>query len=689
MANARQDSGLRLDIQGLRAIAVLAVVLFHAHATWLPGGFVGVDMFFVISGFLITGLLRRELTSGRPRVLRGFFVKRLRRLFPAAAVVITATLIAAYIVTPVTRFREFGLDAISSLVYLSNVRFSLSNTGYFANDIPTPFLHLWSLSVEEQFYIALALLMVALRRVSTRVVFWVLLGLLMASFAASIVLSALQADFAYYHLPTRGWQFLVGSVLSLSLPFWQRAGAAPLAALRILGLILITVSLILINETMPFPGWVAAIPTLGAALVIAAGSGPRGRPAPDWARYDLPRRVLESRPVTYVGDMSYSLYLWHWPLVILPLVATGEPLPVRWILVAVAASFVLGALTYHFVERPIRIHKGATFSVPRNLVLTTGTALLICSVAYSFMYSTERTLTRLTTLTLGPTTAAPVNPGGTLDTPVGNYAIAPAATLSPLLTNAGVVTDPLQVDCMNQFADATVRVCSWAPAGGGSKRILLFGDSQINMLWPMFRKVAEERGYELDMIVKAGCPPSDIEPFKVPGLEQTCPVWLSAALAKVTELQPDLIVYGGHSQDLQNTIGLSAAEFNQKWAADFASFTQKLPAASQKLFVTDRPIWRFDPIECISRNLENPAECDTPLAEMIDPQRIQLEEAALAPLGVSFLNLRDGICPEGTCHAVYQNYITYSDGIHLTAAFSEALAPYAWVPVSEALGEAP
>ncbi|MCI9888594.1 acyltransferase family protein [Micrococcales bacterium 31B] len=678
---------MRLDIQGLRAVAVLAVVIFHAQSHWLPGGFIGVDIFFVISGFLMTGLLRRDLSGGKPHALRDFFIKRLRRLFPAAAVVVLVTLVAMYIWAPVTRAREFGFDAISSLFYVANIRFSLSNTGYFANDVPSPYLHLWSLSVEEQFYIVLALLLLALRKASQRVVATVLSVLLVISLVTSIALSTLQPDFSYYNLPTRGWEFMIGSLVSLGVPYWRRLTPDAVVATRWLGAALIVLSLIITNETMPFPGWIAAVPTVGTALVIVAGCRTEA-----WARHvkhrvDPVLWLLECRPMKYVGDISYSFYLWHWPALIVPLIALGTDLTVWQSLAGVAVAFVLAVITYYFVEQKLRIHKGVKFSVLRTTAVSLAAALAMSALSAGAMVHAQSQIDRATQLLAGTDKSS----GEGTDTPLGNTDFPPAPVLTPALDKVGTLSDPLQAQCLQGYGSAEIVVCTYQPPTPPTKHVVMYGDSQMDMLWPTVKAVAVQEGWQLDMIAKGGCPPAVLPSF--PGrdasLIQTCPVWQKASVAKLAELKPDLLITTGFADPLLHQIWTTDQAFNTNWTNALAAYDAQLPQGMEKLYITARPTLFYDPFTCLSQNLDDPASCDHPLKDFITGGLVEAEEKALAPLGYKFWSINDIICPEGICSPVQKNYVVFKDGLHVTDAFARAIAPLAWGPLTAAMnGEA-
>ena len=322
----------RPDIEGLRAVAVIAVLLFHVGLPGVPGGFIGVDVFYVISGFLITGLLVRELRATSTVDLVTFYARRLRRLLPAALVVIGVTLVASWAVLSRLRFPEVAGDAAASALYVSNLRFAEQATDYLAaHESPSPYLHFWSLAVEEQFYLFWPLLLL----VGARLLSLARLGLLLAlvalgSFGLSLVWTDTEAPWAFFSLPTRAWELAVGALIAVGALRLPRRSPEPLAiGLVTAGLGLIVIACVVIDDSTPYPGMAALLPVVGTALVIIGGSATSAGPS-RWLSASVPR---------WLGRISYSLYLWHWPILVLVPIAIGiDSLGLRLGLAAVAIA---------------------------------------------------------------------------------------------------------------------------------------------------------------------------------------------------------------------------------------------------------------------------------------------------------------------------------------------------------------
>ena len=354
------SSSHRSDIQGLRAVAVLLVVLAHAGVGLTAGGFVGVDVFFVLSGFLITGLLLAEARKRGSVSLLEFYVRRSRRILPAAALTLLVTDVAAFFALNFVRAGDGVRDSLYAAGFASNFRFAARGVDYFAEgDPPSPFLHYWSLSVEEQFYVvwplllSLALFGVAVRarrRPATlreRRLLAVVLVLATASLAWSVRLTATAPTGAYFSPFTRAWELGMGATLAVAASSLARAPSAAKVILGWAGLAAIAVAAVAFSEGTPFPGAAALVPTVGTALAIVAGMGA-----------ETPRlavaRLLALRPMLVVGDRSYAFYLWHWPALVLADAYAGRQLPVSGKLAVVAGAFVLSCVSYALVENPIR-----------------------------------------------------------------------------------------------------------------------------------------------------------------------------------------------------------------------------------------------------------------------------------------------------------------------------------------------
>ena len=356
---ARDLPGYRRDIDGLRALAVLVVIGFHAVPTAVPGGYVGVDVFFVISGYLITGIVERSLASAAFS-FDGFYARRIRRIFPALILVLAASLVAGWFLLLPVRYASLGKHVVGSAGFAANF-VTWSEAGYFdARAIEKPLLHLWSLGIEEQFYVVWPLVLWLLYKLR-RAPLWPLLAIVVLSCAAGIALTAYAPDAAFYLPLSRMWELAIGGVLAVS----TRARVRGAVACAIAGLALLAVSVAMFDATTPYPGWCALLPTAGTCLIIVAGP-----------TSPINRWLLGNRIVVAIGLVSYPLYLWHWVLLSFGfLYGAAEPaVAVR--LALVVASLALAGLTYALVERPLRTRRAST-----TQAVTLATALVLVAAA--------------------------------------------------------------------------------------------------------------------------------------------------------------------------------------------------------------------------------------------------------------------------------------------------------------------
>lgn len=330
----------RADIDGLRAIAVIAVVAFHAFPGVLPGGFIGVDIFFVISGYLISTIVFSNLEQSRFSV-RDFYVRRIRRIFPALIVVLIASLLFGWYALLPGEFARFGKHVAGGAAFISNFVF-LKESGYFDTTAATkPMLHLWSLAIEEQFYLFWPLLVAYVWR--RRFNFLKLTALVaVLSFAVNIYLASHKPITAFYSPLSRFWELMIGGVLAYITLHKPQLNRGLQNTRSVLGVVLLAVGFACINTGREFPGWWALAPTLAGFLIISAGSS--------WFN----RAILSNRALVWVGLISYPLYLWHWPLLSFAHIVGGAAPPLQWRVAAVVLAVVLSWLTYRFIERPLR-----------------------------------------------------------------------------------------------------------------------------------------------------------------------------------------------------------------------------------------------------------------------------------------------------------------------------------------------
>ncbi|MGI9123478.1 MAG: acyltransferase family protein, partial [Mycobacterium sp.] len=547
MAVRRPRSDFRPDIEGLRAVAILTVVAFHAGG--IRGGFVGVDVFFVISGFLITRLLWNELAgTGRVNLSR-FYAARARRLLPAAAAVLVATAAASVALLPPLQARSALDDGLASALYVGNYRFAITGTDYLAHTAPSPFQHYWSLGVEEQFYLVWPALLLAvglLARGRRSLVPYVVT--LAAITAISLVLSVRwthsSPPWAFFSLPTRAWELAVGGLVAMSIPVWRRLAPGFAAIAGFGGLALIGWASTHLDDQTPYPGTAALLPVAGTALVIAGGCATPTRGAGRW---------LAIPAMTAIGRLSYSWYLWHWPVLLFAPVVMGRPLDWAGRLGAVALSFVLAMLTLRFIERPIRYS--------RPLRRSAGLSLAIGSAATAAAVSAAMLLPLLVHVPAGianpaaaavvhSETAPPEDPlAGALA--AARKVVAGSAPHGPVPPDLTPSLTAAAGDKPSVFLDGCVR--TWLEVGvpdcasgdpGGQTTVALVGDSHAAMWQPALEPVAADQHWRLVTIAKVTCPLQDLA-INSPYLGRhysECEQWRTEAMDRLEADRPTVII---------------------------------------------------------------------------------------------------------------------------------------------------
>jgi peptidoglycan/LPS O-acetylase OafA/YrhL len=679
----RPEGGFRPDIEGLRAIAVLLVVAGHVGLRFVPGGFVGVDVFFVISGYLITSLLVREMeTTGRLSIPR-FYARRAVRLLPAATLVLITTLVAARLFLPIVRLTSFAQDALAATGYAANFRFAVIGTDYLSADqSPSPFQHFWSLAVEEQFYLLwpLLILLVAKRRK----VLVAILGVLIAgSFALSVTETARSAPWAYFGPHTRAWELGVGALLALwtttkkrqtplvdSAPprtgwGWSEAAKKHDQKLRAImgwaGLAAIGLAAVRFNDGTAYPGWRAALPVGGAALLLATGAtGGAGV-----------GRFLTLRPLQVIGRLSYSWYLWHWPVLVI--------FPAHRLLGATAALGLAWA-TYRWVESPLR-HRGELRDRPRRgLGLGAGLSVTAALVAGALAVLPHGVSAGARQADLRTTLDAAADPGATLSRLIaaGRTMDVLPANLQPALAEAGHDKAPVWTDGCH--ADVPVTA---APPGcvfgdpTSATTVVLYGDSHAAQWFPALDLIAEQRHWRLVSLSKSSCSAADLpiwhDTLKRPYTE--CTAFHRSAIARITALKPALVVIGSSFNYRPAYPGPDVgAQWKAAWDRTFAELTA---TGARVAAITDTPYMGQSVPECLGKpaNQKHATHCLRSLRSALrGPEQRQVFLAYAINGPARIINPITWFCTD-TCPAVVADTLVYRDSNHMTSSYSQALAP--------------
>lgn len=666
----------RPDVQALRAIAVMAVVLNHLWPTRLTGGYVGVDVFFVISGFLISAHLDREIVrTGRLRLDR-FYARRVRRLLPAAFLVLVCSVVAAYFILPYPQWAATGHEAIASATYWENWLLAAHSVEYSnLTAAASVEQHFWSLSVEEQFYLCwplLLLLLFKIRRRRSQVVGIALVGA--ASLAFSVYFTSVSRAQAYFVTPVRVWEFAVGALIALCgtrLVLPRMANAF----LALAGLAMIIGSALFFDHLTEFPGYLALIPTVGTGLVIVAGT----RADRQWHTF-----LSSSPPVQFLGNISYSLYLWHWPLVVFaPFVLHGVLTgPQRLGILAIA--IVLAALSKKFVE-----DSGRTWTpLARSTKLTFAgmaagiVAVAVAATALTWTYgrhaaqAEREQQAQAADPCLGAAALVPANhcadPYGPANVtsmgPANQYWFTPAECGPPI---ARFTIDGAE----------TSRLCDFSQGAAAPETVWLIGDSHAQQWFGPLFDLARQRKQIVKFSVLGGCPFAKVQGVGFEGNHDLvgadrCRRWRETVADAIAQEPPNYVItsffasaepvddHTGRSQTEQYRDGLMT--YWNRWTA----------AGAQVVAIADPPLnGGVRPQNCILDNPRNPVACvvDRDKALVSDP----LTEVARSSGNprVRSADLTDYFCDGQFCYAVVGHTVIYYDPTHLNIVYARSLAP--------------
>ena len=669
-------------------VAIVSVVLYHAGV--LTGGYVGVDVFFVVSGFLITGLLWREFHEHGRISFAGFYARRARRLLPASALVLVATLIASALILSPLRLLDVTKDAKAAALYVSNYRFAAQRTNYLAASTPpSPLQNYWSLGVEEQFYAVWPLLMLGV-------------GLLMRRTRNSRLLSrwrrsrpsrsrrsrcpstgpAASQPWAFFSLPTRAWELALGALVAIAAPMMGRLPRQAAALLGWLGLAAIGWSVFAFTDQTAFPGVAALLPAGGAVALLVAGSVVSRRG---------PAAVLAQRPFQVIGKLSYSWYLWHWPVLVLAAAKFGHPLAVWQGIVFSVLSLLLSAASFLLVEYPIHfstfLSNRLRLSLVLGSVLTAG-ALIVAVITASTVPALSGGGPSATASNLAKPAALPAratNPWTArvraIKAPLSATIVKAVSTrdvpsnLDPsLLDAAGDKAPPFVDGCDDSYTDATVRRCQFGDTESKTT-IILFGDSHAAEWFPALDVIANQRGWRLVTLAKATCPPLEISIYSpILGRQfHECDQWRAAVLGRIRAEKP-LMVIAGVARHYGPEYHFDV--YGKQWISGLTTMVRELRAITPNVAVfgpTPKP--DQDVPSCLSQHLTDVGACVQPLSGSLNTIGSLAERNAVIGVGWSYLPVARWLCTSSQCPVVVDNLLVYRDDNHLTTTITTWLAP--------------
>jgi peptidoglycan/LPS O-acetylase OafA/YrhL len=678
----------REDIQGLRAVAVLLVVLGHAGVGFLKGGYVGVDVFFVLSGFLITGILLSGAAKRGYVSLSDFYVRRARRILPAAALTLVATDLAAYYLLNFVRAREAVSDSIWASVFAANIDFAKHGTDYFSQgQPPSPIQHFWSLAVEEQFYLVwpalLSLVLFGavfsrrprrdrqagtLTRGALRRLLLVIVLAAIASVIWSIHSTRLHPAATYFSTLARAWELALGAALAIAAPSLRRLPPALGVAIGWLGVIGIVCAAVIYSDSTQFPGYAALLPTVGAALVIGAGIREQQ------SRLGV-GRLLAIAPLRYVGDRSYAFYLWHWPVLIIAVQYAGRDLSVGVKLLLLIGAFMLSILSYDLFENPIRQMRWPT---PAGALLWPVSAAVVLLVATVTLRSIDSKTGRLEAAA-----AAAVRPAA-LEDPAIAVSLARATNALPAVVAAvkaarrgapipSSLTPPVSKlladvysfpeGCAPEEGQTSSKICRLGDTTS-QKTLVVIGDSHMQMWMPTILRMAQRDGWVVLPIVKSACTPGSWLHYPA---KPECPAWYKWAKQHAAALHPDVTLIAGNWGT--NTPVDAAVKA-------VASLTTVMKRFSTSVIVVgDAPRESREPVDCLLAKHASMRTCSTKATRTQLYGDIRVAAGARKQR-VGFMNTRGWFCGrtstsrlEYLCPLVINRTITHRDPGHITQTY--------------------
>lgn len=662
-AVARDASGhrVRADIQGLRAIAVTSVVVFHFWPSLLPGGFTGVDVFFVVSGFLITGRILRDLDRSTPGAfVAQFWAARVRRILPAALLVLGVVLVASWFILPESRWAGIGQHVFASALSIENWQLAREAIDYGAEGAaPSPVQHYWSLSVEEQFYLGwpvlLLLATLAGRRLGRRgLVALVMIVVLLGSLWYSFEVTASDPAAAYFVTPARIWQLAAGGLVAL-------AAVRGLRVLPWIGLAVIAAGFAFISTDTAYPGFAALLPTVGTCLVLLGGrTGPRSFDA-----------LASPRPIQRLGDISYSVYLWHWPLVVLAPVALDRDLTVLDTLVLLVLTLVLSELSYRFIEQPFRT--GWLLRLPsRSWVLGAVAIAIIVAGATKFEAVGDARVR-----TAAAQFKAEVKSGGDCfgAAALENACADPFAKVTETAALAGSNDLPIASrkprcsDALGPFNDV---ICRYGDPDG-DRTLLLWGNSHASAWSDAIDVVGKSLDMKVIVASRAGCTASTEAPpvnkLRPASIEESKGClernqWVLDTLVP----QADVVVMA----DLR-----AGFADGQRSLDGFVGAIERIRASgAQVIWLGDVPLTagvytRRDGPECLELN----GQCSNPVSEALIAKQVTERVRALVP-DLSVIPTESRFCDDARCYSAVGGVSVYFDGSHLSGTYSRSLGPW-------------
>lgn len=659
---SHRESGFRPDIQGIRAIAVVLVLLDHADVPFATGGYIGVDVFYVLSGFLITGLVAREIEREGRLSIRAFYARRAKRILPLAAVVLVFVGIVSLFVYGTVRQVDVGGDILAAALFVLNWHFIVQGVDYFAVEegLVSPIQHYWTLAVEEQFYVVwpwLLMLGGAIAIKAKRNLRPIMLGLVVPVTIASLVYglfyTAAEPTNAFFSTFARGWELAFGAILAIVLPKVVRLPKGATTLLAVTGLAVILGSSFLMTASDPFPGWRALLPVLATVALLVAGASTAPNPV---------ARLFSTPPFQYVGNISYSMYLWHWPFVVFAVAIWGQLSP-AWLVLATLVSVIPAAISHKLIEEPI--HRSKILGLRPNRALAVGGVCIVAGVGVGLALSTDRL--QIEVLPEGQARGAKVLIAG--EFPIQNKveAIRP----NPLDANddRGQAYDD---GCLIQGSTVELPDCVYGDPDSDTT-VILFGDSHALQYAPVLTPIAEEKDWRLVVLTRGNCTPADVD------IRSYCNEWRDNTIKRILDEDPDMIVMATSTtgeldmttEDGVEVVAPDSVPLHEEGMIRTINELKKTGATM--VMMGDQIGAPTPPDQCVGENLKNLRECAFPNEPL--PSRF-FDRRAAHETGIELISPVPKLCNDELCPAVIGNVLVYRDTYHISATYAETLAPW-------------
>jgi peptidoglycan/LPS O-acetylase OafA/YrhL len=666
-ASPDRNRAFRPDIEGLRAIAVILVLLDHAGLAQVSGGYVGVDVFFVLSGFLITGLLLKETRETGSISIRSFYARRARRLLPAATLVLLVTVLLSYELFGQLRANRVAEDARWAALFASNFRSIQQGTDYLgAQQEPSPLQHFWSLAVEEQFYFVWPLLILLLASVAKGVPMRLKLGVALtliigASFAYSVHLTSVDRTTAYFSPLPRASELAAGALLAVVSPWLLRVPRMAGIVASWAGVAVILWSAVTFDAHTVFPGAAMAVPVVGALLAVAGGSIAPGGGA---------EVVLARSPMQWTGQMSYGIYLWHWPVILLAAGYAGRELSVRENLLLYVPAIAVAAITFSVIEDPIRSAKSLR-QRPELVSVGLGVALVAASFG-----------------TVSAMMGANQLAGEKTDAQIAIEVPSTEGVLRAVSAGADVTDWPEQPqrivneaysdECDVTRRDTTSSLCEFGNLDA-DRTVVMFGDSHGTMWIPALDRIGKEHNWKVIQLTKPGCVAPDLQIWSNSlGREYAeCDQWRDWAVSQITDIEPDVLLVTSAGKGIYLADGGEPTQdgLDDAWRAGLGSTLDAVaPHAGRVVVIGDMAYPTQPGIDCLTENAGNVSACNTPVEQAVLADHNRAEQETAEAHGAEYIDIIPWFCTQETCPAVIGDLTVHRDAMHINENYAVYLS---------------